>query len=204
MQEYETMIPITISGEAPWVPSVHTNSIHNLIDAAMGMTGANVPTLSGNLHIGAETAFRGGKSLAVSNRTSIKDNLPQLDEETYLDALKGKPGENGQFYFDPSDDTSEENCLGMAFHLSMDDCCETLIREYQVEHFIDDLKDEELFGFCQPFDTFAYGLRAMHQLRDEDLQRLRPYLAWCPLEVIQQTIIHTMLFAKDIIWPPMH
>jgi hypothetical protein len=47
------------------------------------------------------------------------------------------------------------------------------------------------------------GLRAINKFNDDDLERLRPNLAWKPLEVIHQTLKNTTQFARDVIRFPM-
>lgn len=52
--------------------------------------------------------------------------------------------------------------------------------------------------------TLAFGLRAMQKLSDDDLERIRPNLGWIPTEVMQQTLPHTIQFAKDVVCYPVH
>ena len=75
--------------------------------------------------------------------------------------------------------------FGKAFHLTIDyDSFETgreedhyFIRDALVDHTLQDLTLEELYGYipsASPFDTYTYAVCAVHRYyRDDDLEKLQ-------------------------------
>jgi hypothetical protein len=111
------------------------------------------------------------------------------------------------YYFDPDDLWRDEYAIGKEVNLMISG--NEIMRDVQVHEFLSDLGYEELTGYNEDFDTFEYGIQAINGLRainkfdDDDLERLRPNLAWKPLEVICQTLKNTTQFARDVIRFPM-
>jgi len=95
------------------------------------------------------------------------------------------------YYFDPSDKMSKRNQRGRAFHLSIN--YDQFLCKAEVNSFLNGLDNEELLGYNEPIDTFAFALQAKATI--PDAVKLQPYLAWHPLEVIQRTLEHTTQLA---------
>lgn len=104
--------------------------------------------------------------------------LPFLDAHEHLD--------DDTHFYDPSDDLSAPSRLGKAFHLTID---YEFVRTHQVDTMLDQLPDDELYGYNEPFDTFAYGMRTAATL--PNAERLQPFLGYRPLEVIRRTLENT-------------
>jgi hypothetical protein len=51
---------------------------------------------------------------------------------------------------------------------------------------LDGFDDQELFGFNEPFDTYAYGARAAVTL--QHAKKFQPFLGYQPLETIRKTL----------------
>ena len=58
------------------------------------------------------------------------------------------------YFFDASDDFQPCSCLGKAFHLSLD--YESFLWDHEVDSFIEDLDQDELFGQNISFDGYGY------------------------------------------------
>ena len=78
----------------------------------MGTNGTNAPPVYGNPEVEVENTSREDELATMSVNVYVKDNFPSHGEDTYLDAVEDGTNENDLFYFDPSDDISEENHLG--------------------------------------------------------------------------------------------
>jgi hypothetical protein len=90
------------------------------------------------------------------------------------------------YFYDPSDDISPAARLGKAFHLSMD---HVFVRDHTVDQFLDSMDDQELLGYNEPFDTYAFGMRTAATLKNAE--KLQPYLGYRPLEIVRRTIENT-------------
>jgi hypothetical protein len=147
-------------------------------------------------------------------RMDDEDHFWYTSDTFSTKVLKLTVSEDNLRYFDPSDDMSEKARFGKAFHLTIDyDAFETprdeghlFIRDTSVDKALQELTLEEIYGYIptqENFDTFAFAVRAVHRLRDEDLEKLQPNFAFRPLEVIRQTLQHTTQLAKAIVNAPM-
>jgi len=66
--------------------------------------------------------------------------------------------EEEPYFFDPSDNMSEKSQQGHAFHLSID--LKDFICMAEVDKFFNDIKDEEMLGYYEPFDSLAFAMQA--------------------------------------------
>jgi hypothetical protein len=116
-------------------------------------------------------------TVAHANTTSIRDpTIPTsvtVNELPFLDAQERMHDDDAYFY-DPSDNLSPAARLGRAFHLSVD--YTFFIRDHHVDTFLAQLHDDELYGYNEPFDTYAYGMRIAATL--PNAERLKPFLGY--------------------------
>jgi len=80
---------------------------------------------------------------------------------------------------------------GQAFHLST--TLNNFIRMAEVDRFLKDIDNEELLGFYKPFDMLAFSMQARATI--PEAEKLQPFLAWHPLEVIRCTLENTTQLA---------
>jgi len=118
---------------------------------------------------------------------SEKPNEPQFMTSCALKDDKEEP-----YYFDPSDNMSDKNRRGHAFHLTTD--LTTFVRDAEVDKVLDNLDSEELLGYNEPFDTLAFSMQARATI--PEAEKLQPFLAWRPLEVIRRTLENTTQLAQ--------
>jgi len=104
-------------------------------------------------------------------------------------------------YFDPSDDFSPESQYGKIFALQID--TDVFVHEPEVDSFLDALDTKELNGYNDVFDSFTFGLRAVHKFTEDELEKVQPYLGFRPLRVIRETLRHTTQLCKNIVLYPM-
>ena len=99
------------------------------------------------------------------------EDIPTAEEPEVTATPSPDPSEKpANFcFFDPSDDLSDDAVKGKAVQLSIDDCSKH-IREVDIHTMLMELKDEELYGRDQEFDsiTCARGLRNMVQRHLKD------------------------------------
>jgi len=116
------------------------------------------------------------------------------NEPFFLNTGQTTPNEKEEepYYFDPSDDFSEKKRRGRTFHLSMD--YNLFMRSAQVDKFLDDIDDEELLGHHEPFDALAFAMRTKATI--PEAEKLQPFLAWQPLEVIRRTLENMTQLAR--------
>ena len=72
------------------------------------------------------------------------------------------------YFFDTSDDFQPCARLGKAFHLSLD--YESFLRDHEVDSFIEDLDQDELFGQNISFDGYGY----VNTILQRPLTRMQP------------------------------
>ncbi len=99
--------------------------------------------------------------------------------------------EEEPYFFDPSDNMSEKSQQGHAFHLSID--LKDFICMAEVDKFLNDIKDEEMLGYYEPFDSLAFAMQAWATI--PEAKTLQPFLAWRPLEVCH-TLENTTQLAR--------
>jgi len=95
---------------------------------------------------------------------------------------------------------SSKETKGKAFHLSLDP--NIIIREPIVDAFLDTLPEDRLLGQNKPFDSLVFGIQARATI--PEVEKLRPYLGWWPLEVVRQTLEKISQLAQSSFWSPMH
>jgi hypothetical protein len=114
------------------------------------------------------------------------------------------------FFFNPQD-ISEKGRFGTAFHLTVNYDAFPTIREEPnifvhysvVDAMLDQFSVDELVGRNEAFDSYAYAIQGVCRFKEEELKLIQPYLGYCPLEVIRQTLIHTTQLAKAIVQAPL-
>ena len=129
------------------------------------------------------------------------DTLPiadqQLDNKDQFHSARQNPK--------PSDK------LSRAFHLRIDQT--NFIRENEVDTFLSELSDKELFGYNEPFDSLSYHTDPVIRQSQisymlttsnrQDAEKVQPYLGFRPLEVIRHTLEQTTQLATLATGLPM-
>ena len=129
------------------------------------------------------------------------DSYMELDQtdtrNEFLDTFTGLEGtdtqggqdEDGYFYFDMLQSMPTKECIGRAFHLTID---YAYVNEHMVprEDIIDDmlsgLSMDDLLGMNEYFDMYAFAIRTSVTI--QDATKIQPYLGWHPLEIVRQMI----------------
>jgi len=97
------------------------------------------------------------------------------DKPMFFNALcKADKDEDTLVWHDTVDQMKPKERCGRAFHLVLD--YNHFIHKPEVNHFLDTIKDEELLGQNEPFDSFSFAVHAKASLIEA--KRLQPYLAW--------------------------
>jgi len=128
-----------------------------------------------------------GIDLPWSSTPSETPNKPKfMTSDTPIDE------EEEPYFFNPSNNMSERSRQGRAFHLST--TLNDFIRTAEVDRFLKDIDNEELLGFYKPFNMLAFSMQARATI--PEAEKLQPFLAWCPLEVIWRTLENTTQLAR--------
>jgi len=80
----------------------------------------------------------------------------ETPNEPMFDARFTNEPEEEPYFLDPSDNMSDKARRSKAFHLSLN--YDQFVHDAQVNHFLNDLEDEELLGHFEPFDTMAFAI----------------------------------------------
>jgi hypothetical protein len=85
------------------------------------------------------------------------EDVPTTEEPEVTATPSPDPSEKpAKFcFFDPSDDLSDDAVKGKAVQLSFDDCSKH-VREADIHTMLMELRDEELFGRNQEFDSITH------------------------------------------------
>ncbi len=106
------------------------------------------------------------------HKTVTTDN--KSDEQYYHQPKLAVPDDDHLFYFDPSNNLNTKSRHGHAFHLTIDH--QHLICDATIDHFLNQLDDQELLRHYEPLDTLAFVMRACATM--PEAVKLQPYLAW--------------------------
>jgi len=123
------------------------------------------------------------------------------NEPFFIDALQDEDGDdNPPLYVNAAENLKPKECLGKAFHLSINYI--TFLCNPEVNNFLDNLDNSELLGHNEPFNTLAFAIQAKASI--PEAEALQPYLAWRPLKVIQRTLKNTTQLAHQHLQTPIH
>jgi len=160
---------------------------------------------SGATHIAVDNGAKKHPltKIVIDHNQSVINTPPSEtpNEPFFIDALQYEgEDENPLLYVDAKEQMKPRECLGKAFHLSID--FSSFICDPDVDTFLDHLDHDELMGHNEPFDTLAFAIRAKATIPEAEV--LQPYLAWRPLEVVQCTLENTTQLARLRMRAPLH
>ena len=114
-------------------------------------------------------------------------------------------------YYTARQNSKPSDKLSRAFHLRIDHT--NFIRENDVDTFLSELTDKELFGYNEPFDSFSYHTDPvirksqisymLTRSNPIDAAKPQPFLGFRPLEVIRRTLEQTTQLARLATGLPM-
>ena len=219
IEDYERMEVYEITGSQRWSPRRFyddTEAFPPLSDTIVqGFTASSNPTKLHSQEAGELKDFKPATEEPYYDARDDDDDHIWYTSDTFAARImKATVSEDNLRYYDPNDDMSDKARLGKAFHLTIDyDSFSTpqmeehqFIRDSSIDATLQEMTLEEIYGYIPSeinFDTYAFAVRAVHRLRDEDLEQLQPNFAFRPLEVIRRTLEHTTQLAKAITNAPM-
>jgi hypothetical protein len=80
-----------------------------------------------------------------------------------------------------------------AFHLTLD---HDFVRSHEVDTLLTSFDDRELLGFNEPFDSYAFGVRAAVTM--QHAEKFQPFLGFRPLAVVRKTLKMTTQLGATI------
>ncbi len=181
----------------PWEPQRFydaddpMDSVITLVSTAYNAIADQLPSMGDSNVIEPTTTTKVVRSVDAespwSQMPSEPPNEPLFMTNTTPIEIEGEP-----HFFDPSNNMSEKSRRGRAFHLSTD--LNIFIRTAEVDNCLDNLEDEEMLGYYEPFDTLAFAIQARATI--PEAEKLQLFLAWRPLEVIRRTLENTTQLAR--------
>jgi hypothetical protein len=113
----------------------------------------------------------------------------QDDDHHYFDAQQP---DDDMYFFNPTDEHQTTPNMKV-FHLTLD---YEFVRTHEVDTMLSKMDDQELLGYNEPFDTYAFGVRTAIMM--QKAAELQPFLGYRPLEVIRKTLEVTMQLGATI------
>ena len=80
--------------------------------------------------------------------------------QSFIDAVQNEDDMDDDLFEDPLQDISPTTRLGRAFHLTIDP--NVFMREGKIYDFLEDLDNQELLGYNEPFDSLGYTMESVN------------------------------------------
>ena len=224
-EELDTLPRHELTSEAPWNPKEHHHDFESVV-LNTEISSENSENLAGDSPMSEHPDMDPTPPSPSIDHPDMHEDIDDPGEQFHdameeIDVTKESDDfedpqtdhseiEGDFHFFDPSDDISADAVKGKAVQLSIDDCS-NCVRETDIHTMLLELKDEELFGLDQEFDSIACakGLRnKVHShLKDPHTD---PSNLWTPSDpdeddttpCLQKDAITESLPEESKVWEP--